>query len=320
MLTLGDIPRSFQIGLALVFGLLFGSFLNVVIYRVPRGLSVLFPGSACPSCGQTIRSWQNVPVLSWLALSGKSACCKTPISPRYPLVELLGGAMGVLIVLLRLGDPSLSLGHGALLFFSYLALGLGLIALTFIDLEFMILPDSLTLGGAALGILIAPFRNRHSWLEAITSGVGGYLLIWLPFVWGYEKLRGVPGMGLGDAKLVALAGTWFGPFGMLFTLFAGAVQGTLTFIITLLVGAKIEEPRAVTLERRELQEALEAATPEERAEIEQAIKGDPLAHEPDGTLATARMPFGPFLALALLELLLFEDALRALVDRTLFPD
>lgn len=320
MFTLGDVPRSFQIALALTFGLLFGSFLNVVIYRVPRGLSVLFPGSACPACGQAIRSWQNVPVFSWLLLGGKSACCKTPISPRYPLVELLGGAIGVLIVLLRLNDPSLTLTRAALLFLGYLALGLGLIALTFIDLEFMILPDALTLGGALLGIAIAPFRQRLSVVEAVASAAGGYLLIWLPFVWGYEKLRGVPGMGLGDAKLVALAGAWFGPFGVLFTLFAGAVQGTLAFLITLLVGGKIEEPAAVILERQELEAALAAATPEERAEIEQAIQGDPLAREPDGTLATARMPFGPFLALALLELLFFEDALGALVERSLFPE
>jgi leader peptidase (prepilin peptidase) / N-methyltransferase len=318
LFTLGDVPRSFQVGLALIFGLLFGSFLNVVIYRVPRGQSVLFPGSACPACGAKIRPWQNIPVLSWLALRGKAACCGVPISARYPLVELMSGGIAVLVVLFRFGDPSLGLGRAALLFVSYLALGLGLLALTFIDLEFMILPDSLTLGGLALGLVTTPLRQRFGLLEALGFSVGGYLLIWLPFVWGYEKLRGVPGMGLGDAKLVALAGAWFGPFGLLYTLFAGAVQGTVAFAVTLALGKKIEEPAAVVQEREELRQALANATPEEKAELERAIEGDPLAHEPDGSLATTRMPFGPFLALSLLELLFFEDVLVAIANRTLF--
>jgi leader peptidase (prepilin peptidase) / N-methyltransferase len=222
-------------------------------------------------------------------------------------------------VMFRLEDPSLGLGTAGLLFATYLALGLGLVALTFIDLEFMILPDSLTLGGALLGIVSAPLRHRYTVLDSALYSVGGFLLIWLPFIWGYEKVRGIPGMGLGDAKLLALAGAWFGPMGLLFTLFGGAVQGTFAFLITLVVRGKIEEPEAVILERAELKEALEKATPEEKAELEKALADDPLALAPDGNLATARIAFGPFLALALLELLFFEELIFAAIERTLFP-
>jgi leader peptidase (prepilin peptidase) / N-methyltransferase len=316
--TVGDLPEHFLLAMGLVLGLLFGSFLNVVIYRVPRGLSVLFPGSACPGCNTPIRPWQNIPVLSWVWLKGRAHCCGVPIPIRYPLVELLGGAVGLLVVMFRLNDPSLGLGHALMLLSTYLALGLGLIALTFIDLEFMILPDSLTLGGALLGIVSAPLRHRFTMLESSVWCVAGYLLIWLPFIWGYEKVRGIPGMGFGDAKLVALAGAWFGPAGLLFTLFGGAIQGTVAFVVTLLIRGKIEEPTAVTLERAELKAALENATPEERAELEQAWAEDPLAEEPDGSLATARIAFGPFLALALLELLFFEDLIFLAIEHTLF--
>jgi leader peptidase (prepilin peptidase) / N-methyltransferase len=316
--VIGDLPRSFLIGLGLTLGLLFGSFLNVVIYRVPRGESVLYPGSACPACKTPIPPYRNLPVFSWLVLRGRAACCGAPIPGRYPLVELLGGALGVLVVLFRLSDPTLSIGRGVTLFALYLALGLGLVALAFIDLEYMILPDSLTLGGAALGIVTAPLRGQ-SLLHAALWSLGGYLLIWLPFIWAYEKIRGIPGMGLGDAKLLALAGAWFGPMGLLFTLFGGAVQGTLAFILTLLVRGKIEEPEAVTEERAELKRALDEASPEERAELERAIAEDPLGEEPDGTLSTARMPFGPFLALALLEILFFEEFIQLGVERALFP-
>jgi leader peptidase (prepilin peptidase)/N-methyltransferase len=129
-------------------------------------------------------------------------------------------------------------------------------------------------------------------------------MIWLPFDFLYSKLRGHPGMGLGDAKLTALAGAWFGWPGAVFALFAGAVQATAVTLALLAVRGKIEEPEAVVRERREVQAALAGASPEGRLELERAIAEDPLLTPPEAGLGRLRVPFGPFLALAVLEYLL----------------
>src|SRR5690606_33732992 len=113
------------------------------------------------------------------------------------------------------------------------------------DLEHMILPDSITWGGAILGLLSSPFRPEVSPEIAFVGGAVGFVGIWFPFIWLHEKLRGFPGMGLGDAKLMVLAGTWFGPVGALLTLFLGAFQGTLFALVTLGLKGEIEEPEGV---------------------------------------------------------------------------
>lgn len=299
-------------GVGVPLGLVFGSFLNVVIHRLPRGESVAFPGSHCPSCGAPIRALDNLPVLGWLLLGGRARCCKTAISARYPLVELLGGLLaGALIqtVVLTL-PPETPLWQGALLFCAELGLGLGLIAAAFIDLSHMYLPDSITLGGALLGLLSVPIRPGASWLESALGAAIGFAIIWLPFDVLHRALRGRPGMGLGDAKLVMLAGAWFGWQGALFTLLAGAVQATLVVMAIYLVRGRIDEPEAVKLERAELEQELAALGPAERAELERELSEDPLAGEPEAGLGKARVAFGPFLVLATLELLLFEGFIR----------
>src|SRR5690606_18181436 len=147
-----DFPTWFLAGLCVSLGLLFGSFLNVVIYRLPRGQSVVSPPSTCPKCGARIAPWNTVPVVSWLLLRGKAACCGAPIAARYPLVEAVGGLSG--LALYRFVDgglgPDASVWLGLGLFACYLTLVLGLVAAVFIDLEFMLLPDSITIGGALL--------------------------------------------------------------------------------------------------------------------------------------------------------------------------
>jgi leader peptidase (prepilin peptidase) / N-methyltransferase len=296
-------------GIGVSLGLVFGSFLNVVIHRLPRGESVVFPASHCTSCGAAIRALDNLPVLGWLLLRGRARCCKAPISPRYPLVELLGGLLGgtliqVAVLTLPADTP---LWQGGLLFAAQLALGLGLIAAAFIDLSHMYLPDSITLGGAALGLASVPLRPDASWLESLVGAAVGFAIVWLPFDLLHRLLRGTPGMGLGDAKLVMLAGAWFGWQGALFTLLGGAIQATLTVVSVYLVGGKLEEPEAVKLERAEIEAELAQATPEERAEIEAELAGDPLAGEPGTGFGKARIAFGPFLVLAVLELLVFGD-------------
>ena len=300
-----DFPPWFFRVFALAFGLIWGSFLNVVIYRVPRGMSVIRPGSTCPSCGKPIRAWHNIPLFGYLILGGKSACCKTRLSPRYPLVEAIGGvlALGILeSVVYRLG-PTTTVERGLAVFVADLALALGLTAAAFIDLEHMYLPDAITIGGAVLGVATSSFRGL-SFLESLLGAAAGFGIIWLPFVVLYAKIRGKVGMGMGDAKLLALAGAWFGWGGALLILGAGAIQGTIATLAVLLFRGKIEEPEAVKREREEIQKELEAMSPEDRAAAEKELAEDPLTEEAGEGVGQARIAFGPFLILATIECLL----------------
>jgi len=316
VLTLGDLPGPFITTIAIALGLAFGSFLNVVIYRLPRGESLAHPPSRCPGCGQAIRIYDNIPVLGWLLLRGRARCCKIRISARYPLIEALAGLLAWAIVraiIFELPDETLW-WKGVLTFALYLALSLGLLAAAAIDLDHMYLPDPITLGGTLLGLLSAPIRGIT--LQAAALGAAlGFVLVWLPFDFLYSKLRGLPGMGLGDAKLVMLAGAWFGWQGALFALLGGAVQATIVALTVYLARGRIDEPEAVIRERKELQALLESSTGDARAELEREMARDPLAFEPEAGLGKARLAFGPFLALATVEYMLFGDVLV----QALFP-
>jgi leader peptidase (prepilin peptidase)/N-methyltransferase len=312
--VLDDFPPLFLRVFAGAFGLIWGSFLNVVIHRVPREMSVVRPASHCPACGKPIRAWDNVPVFSWILLRGRARCCGAPVSPRYPLVEAIGGVLSLAIlevVVLRL-DPTTPALRALVIYLADLALALGLVAGAFIDLEHMFLPDTITLGGAVLGVATASFRHIGL-VDALIGAAVGFAIIWLPFVVVYPRLRGRAGMGLGDAKLLMLAGAWFGWPGALFVLGAGAVQGTLVAVPLLLLKGKIEEPEAVKREREEIRKELEAMSPEERAEAEKELAADPLAEEAGEGIGQIRMAFGPFLALATIECLLFgKDLIEAM--------
>ena len=312
-MVLDDLPPLFIRVLAVLFGLIWGSFLNVVIYRVPRHMSVVRPPSHCPACGAPVRPWDNVPVLGFLFLRGKARCCGARLSPRYPLVEAIGGLLSLAIVetvVFRLG-PLTPLYRAAAVYAADLTLVLGLVAGAFIDLEHMYLPDTITLGGAVLGLATASFRSLR-FVDALVGAAVGFTIVWLPFVVIYPLLRGRVGMGLGDAKLLMLAGAWFGWEGALFVLGAGAMQGTLVAIPILLFKGKIEEPEAVQRDREEMKKDMESMSPEERAELEKELAADPLAEEAGPGLGQARIAFGPFLSLAVIEcLLLGRDVLRA---------
>ena len=332
MLTLADLPYWFLATTAVAVGLVFGSFLNVVIHRLPRGESVALPGSRCPACGAPIRAYDNVPILSWLVLRGRARCCHVRISPRYPLIELVGGLLAwAILQVVVLRDPfATPLWLGGVRFAIYLALGLGLVAAAFIDLEHMILPDEITLGGTVLGLLSAPLRTDVSlvahapgvellgarmgplgsaWGDAAFGAFVGFFMIWIPFDLLYRVIRGRTGMALGDAKLAMLAGAWFGWPGAVFALLAGAVQGTAVTATVLVVRGRIEEPEAVKQERAELRAAIEAAEGEERQRLEEERAADPLADEPEEGVLQARLPFGPFLVLAVVEYMLFGPEL-----------
>lgn len=309
MPVLADFPSWFLFAFALPFGLIWGSFLNVVIHRLPREQSVVSPGSRCPACSAPIRAWHNVPVVSYLLLRGKARCCGARISPRYALVELLGGSLACAIVrLIVLELPAdTSMARALSLFSVYLALGLGLLALTFIDLEYMLLPDSLTLGGAVLGLATTSLRGG-SWSDALIGAAAGFLVIYLPFDLGHRLLRGYPGMGLGDAKLTLLAGAWFGWHGALFALFAGAIQATFVILLVYVLRGRIEEPEAVIREREELEAEIAAAEGEEREALERERSLDPVLRAAEPGLRKMRVPFGPFIALAILEYALLANA------------
>jgi leader peptidase (prepilin peptidase) / N-methyltransferase len=306
--SLSELPSPFVVAVAVALGLLFGSFLNVVIHRLPRGQSVAFPPSTCPACGARIAAYDNLPVLSWLLLRGKARCCGASISVRYPAVELVGGLLAWAIVVFRVEslDPSTPAWAALLEFALYLALGLMLVAAVFIDLEFMLLPDRLTLGGAVLGLVSVPWREI-TLQESLLGAAVGFLVVYLPFYHGYRLLRGQAGMGLGDAKLLALAGAWFGWQGVLFALCAGAVQGTLVAIGVMVARGRIDEPEAVQKEREDLERELAQLSDAERKELEKELEGDILLHPPESGFMSARLPFGPFLALAIVEYMLARE-------------
>jgi leader peptidase (prepilin peptidase)/N-methyltransferase len=162
-----------------------------------------------------------------------------------------------------------------------------------------------------LGLLSVPLRAGATFTDSLLGAAVGFAMIWLPFIFLYERLRGRPGMGLGDAKLVMLAGTWFGWDGAVFALLAGAVQATAVMLVLFALGTKLEEPESVVEERKALREAIEQAEGEERAALEQELAADPLGSEPEPGLGLMRIAFGPFIALAILEYLLFGSLIRA---------
>jgi len=222
-------------------GLLIGSFLNVVIYRVPKmmqresdnyvahesGLplphtdrfNLMLPRSACPQCGHKIGALENVPVLSYLALSGKCRECKTAISARYPAVEILTGALSALLV----WHFGASLAGLTVLVFAWM-----LIAMTFIDADTQLLPDDLTLPLLWLGLLVNLNGTFVPLSEAVLGAVFGYLSLWTIF-WVFKFATGKEGMGYGDFKLLAALGAWLGwkmlPIIVLMSSLVGAIVG-----------------------------------------------------------------------------------------------
>jgi leader peptidase (prepilin peptidase)/N-methyltransferase len=203
---------------ALPFGVVFGSFANVLIHRLPRGESVVHPPSACPRCGAAIRARDNLPILSWLLLRGRCRRCRAPISVRYPLVELANGLLWLLAA--HLSGPTLRAAVLCLL-------ATALLVLALIDLEHQLLPDAITLPGTALG-LAASFLpgSPLSPLEAALSALGGYLLFAL-VARGWQAWRGVEALGQGDWKMAAMLGAFFGWRGLLLTVFLATLSGSL---------------------------------------------------------------------------------------------
>ena len=200
-----------------VLGACVGSFLNVVIYRVPKGMSIVRPASRCPQCRKALRPCQNVPLLSWIALRGKCHWCKAPIPVRYPLVEALTAVLFAVAGVTASGPLALALA---------LAFVAAMIAITFIDLDHMIIPDSITIPGTILGVVAAFTGVLVDPLQAVLGiavGAGG---LWAVAV-AYRAATGRDGLGGGDIKLLAMVGAFLGPSGAFLTIMIGSVAGTL---------------------------------------------------------------------------------------------
>jgi len=205
--------------IVVLFGLVWGSFLNVVIHRLPRGQSLMWPPSSCPKCRTRLKPYDNIPVISYLLLRGKCRSCGLKISPVYPLVETLT----VLCFLVLLGR----FGWG-LHFYASCLFTSALIALCFIDLSHQILPDEITLPGLALALVYSGFRTDLGLRQALIGAVAGagFLL----FIYGlYRFLRKKEGLGMGDVTMMLLVGAYLGWLNAFFTLllasFAGALVG-----------------------------------------------------------------------------------------------
>jgi leader peptidase (prepilin peptidase)/N-methyltransferase len=226
MVAFDDMPEWFAIAVAAAYGLVLGSFLNVVIHRLPREMSLLRPRSHCPECGALVRWYDNVPVLSYLVLRGRCRVCRTAISPRYPLVELACSALLASCVA-RFGVSV----TGA----AAVVLVLLLLPLAFIDLEHHLLPDALTLPGIAAGLAFSAVGALAPLPAALVGAVVGGAIPYLVIV-VYRLVRGVEGMGLGDVKLLAMAGAFLGWQGALLTLGLGSCLGAMVGVALIATG------------------------------------------------------------------------------------
>ena len=237
------------VALVIVIGLLVGSFLNVVIYRLPvmmerewksecklildpdspneepaEPFNLAFPNSHCPNCDAPIRAWQNIPVISYVLLRGQCANCKVSISARYPIIEAVTALMSAVIAW-QLGA---SLEMLAALFFTW-----SLIALTMIDADHKLLPDQITLPLLWAGLLLNSFSLFVPLYDAVWGAIGGYLSLWSVY-WLFKILTGKDGMGYGDFKLLAALGAWLGWQSLLVIILLSSLVGAIVGSIILL--------------------------------------------------------------------------------------
>lgn len=233
-----------------LLGLFIGSFLNVVIYRLPKmmqndwrqqcqeflelkadtessdsAMTLSHPASSCPHCGHKIRPWENIPIISWLLLRGRCSACKQPISVRYPIVELATGLLSLSVAI-----------HFGFSWQTAAALPLtwALIALTLIDFDEQLLPDSIVLPMLWLGLLLSLFDIFTDSHSAIIGAACGYLSLWLVFQL-FKLLTGKEGMGYGDFKLFALFGAWFGWQSLVQVILLSSVVGAMVGILLIII-------------------------------------------------------------------------------------
>ncbi|HEX4386942.1 MAG TPA: prepilin peptidase [Myxococcales bacterium] len=252
-------------------GAVIGSFLNVVIARVPKGESVVRPASRCPRCKSAIRWYDNIPIVSWLVLRGKCRDCALPISPRYPLVELLVALLAVAAAR-QLGPTWTAL--------AYFVFAAALVALAYIDLDTWLLPAEITYPLIALGLVSPLWNHALSFRDALIGGAAGFGLFAAIALFG-EKVLKKEVMGWGDVYLLAGIGAWLGWQALLPVVLLSALQGAAVGIVLLLLGKTPDGQTPATV-----------------------VQPEPDAVEDDWVPPKNAVPYGPFLALAALEYLL----------------
>ena len=218
-------PGPFPVAVAALSGALIGSFLNVCIHRLPRDLSIVWPASACPTCGRALSWFENIPAVSFAFLRGRCRTCRAPISPRYPLVEALSAAL--------FGLAWWYYGPGPLVA-SRLVLGCALIVLFAIDLEHHLLPNVITLPGIAIGFLLSVI-NPPGWQSSLIGIVGGGGVLYL-IAEGYWRIRHEEGLGMGDVKMLAMIGAFLGWPLALLSLMIASVAGTMVGVALIATG------------------------------------------------------------------------------------
>ncbi len=210
--------------LVFVFGICIGSFLNVCIFRLPESKSIVRPGSMCPNCSTPIRFYDNIPILSYIALRGKCRYCKAAISFRYPVVEFISGLFAVGIFL------KYGIGLEAVIYYTFTA---ALLVITFIDVDHQIIPDVITLPGIPLFFAASFALPKITLVESILGiliGGGSLFLV----AWLYHLLTRKEGMGGGDIKLLAMMGAVIGWKGAFFTIFVASAIGTVAGLLIIL--------------------------------------------------------------------------------------
>lgn len=228
-------------------GACIGSFLNVCIYRIPEGLSIVHPPSRCGACGTPIPFYRNVPILAWIVLKGKAACCGAPFSIRYPAIEFLTGVL-FLASWILLPAPAAMVG---MVWISIL------VATTFIDLDHMIIPDRFSVGGLLIGVILSALvpsihqiQMNHALLAGIQGAftavqgalIGSAIILWIMIL--AELVLKKEALGFGDVKLMGAIGAFCGWQGAIFALFGGAVLGTIAIMIIQLI--KLVTPKKNT--------------------------------------------------------------------------
>ncbi|SLM32956.1 PilD [Desulfamplus magnetovallimortis] len=220
-----NISVSFINVVVFIFGACIGSFLNVCIYRIPKDKSIIFPGSFCPVCRYKIPFYLNIPIISYIILGGKCKNCRTPISIRYPAIELLTALFALAVVM------KFNLTLEALFWFSFIAV---LIIITFIDIDFQIIPDILSIPGIfifAFSPAAVPWMTLKESMLGILAGGGSLYFVAI----SYYLVRKEDGMGGGDIKLLAMIGAATGWKGVFFTIMTASVTGTVAGLLIMLI-------------------------------------------------------------------------------------
>lgn len=307
--TLGENLAVFKIP-ALIgaagFGALWGSFLNVCIARVPRGMSVVLPPSHCFACGHHVQARDNIPILSYLLLRGRCRHCGAKFSGRHALVELLTAVLSVLVLWnFALDATGLPLGVRVARYFVYFAFAAVLVVLTFIDLDTKRLPDVITLPSVAVFFLGGFAIGDIGWLERAIGAVAGYALVRL-IADGYYYATGREGLGLGDGKLLAVVGALLGWKALPPIVFAASFIGVLISIPILLLHR-----------RRQGALPVPPALPDDAGSQSPQDPQSPQNPPAPPSIRRSEVPFGPFLAASTLGYLFLHRSVWRLIEQVI---